>query len=294
MAGRVRSLLDWLRSSDHTGDNRCLPCTTANVLIAAAASAIVAVAGSIELGALSFVGAGAVIGVRGYLVPGTPVLTERLLPDRVLAAFEKGPTAPDSAGDDTRAADASGGRQKRIASASDPTQFLADRGVVEPCERRQGQCLAGAFADRLREQTERRDDVVDNDAVAALFGAAPDTVEVEYGDHPEVSVGYRHQIWPSRAALVADVAGHEALAGHVDGWASVPREQRLAVLRSLRSYQERCPRCGGPVSRSSSPAESCCRSYDVVTVGCVDCGDALLELDPTVVDGESPSGVSDF
>lgn len=294
MGGRARSLVDWIRPPEHTGENRCVPCTTANVLIALVASAVVAVAWSIELGVLGFMGAVAVIGVRGYLLPGTPVLTERLLPDRILAAFEKGPTAPASGGDVTRAADDGGGRPERVSSASDPEQYLLDCGVLERCDSGRGRCPTDAFADRLRRLTDSRAGAVDDDAVAAMFDASPDDVTVERGDHPEVTVGYRRQSWPSASALLADVAGHEALAGHVDDWAAVPREQRLAVLRALRSSLERCPGCGGAVERSSSPAESCCRSYDVITVGCVECGEPLLELDPTVVGAESTSGAADF
>ena len=83
----VMSWLSQLHQPEYTGDNRCTPCTIANVTIAAIGSALLAQR-SKWLGAGTFVAALGTIHLRGYLVPGTPTLTKRSLPDRVLRWFE--------------------------------------------------------------------------------------------------------------------------------------------------------------------------------------------------------------
>lgn len=87
--------LDRLRQPEYTGENRCLPCTLLNVAIAvllavsiaaptwlAAGTAPAAVAGALTIG-ISL----GTIAIRGYLVPGTPRLTETHLPDWVRRRF---------------------------------------------------------------------------------------------------------------------------------------------------------------------------------------------------------------
>jgi hypothetical protein len=87
------------RQPEYTGENRCLPCTAVNTLLAAGLSGAVAAGGLVVttpvVGAVAGV---AVLGVsllsiylRGYLVPGTPELTKRYFPPWLLRAFGKEP-----------------------------------------------------------------------------------------------------------------------------------------------------------------------------------------------------------
>ncbi len=85
----LRDQLDRLRQPEHTGRNRCKPCTALNVLLAA----VLAVATGLLFGSDTvssailtltlFLFSIATIAVRGYLVPGTPWLTKTYLPDRI-------------------------------------------------------------------------------------------------------------------------------------------------------------------------------------------------------------------
>ncbi|SFS69967.1 hypothetical protein [Halostagnicola kamekurae] len=99
----VRDSIDRLRQPDYTGENRCTPCTLLNVAIAAvlvAAATTVALSrtdrvGAAVLGTALAAVSGAAIYLRGYLVPGTPRLTETVLPDRVHRRLETRPSGVD-------------------------------------------------------------------------------------------------------------------------------------------------------------------------------------------------------
>ncbi|MFW5964720.1 MAG: hypothetical protein ACOCQM_07620 [Natronomonas sp.] len=80
--------LERLEQPEYTGENRCTPCTILNLLIVAGVAALVGRRNR-ALGLLTFVGSVVLISLRGYLVPGTPELTKRYLPQSVLAAFDK-------------------------------------------------------------------------------------------------------------------------------------------------------------------------------------------------------------
>jgi hypothetical protein len=83
---------------EYTGENRCLPCTAVNLVIAAGltgATATVSLPAAAAVGAVSL----ASIYARGYLVPGTPELTKRYLPERVLGWFGKAEVEPTAAAD---------------------------------------------------------------------------------------------------------------------------------------------------------------------------------------------------
>ena len=82
MSDTLTLLLDRIREPEHTGENRCVPCTVVNAAIAVAATAFASIV-AVEAAAVVLVGSVLAIGLRGYLVPGTPALTRRYLPDRV-------------------------------------------------------------------------------------------------------------------------------------------------------------------------------------------------------------------
>ncbi len=298
MGGNDVPALDRIRQPEYTGENRCTPCTVLNVSIAVAASAVAGVAtartisevaGSVLAAALLVVCLGAIY-FRGYLVPGTPTLTKRYLPDRVLALFDKHPVEnsqiaePESTGVD-RTERKRRDADEREGDAVDPEQFLLDAGVVAPCEREDDLCLSDEFAARLEDHTDQlRETPPDAAAVAPLFDADPESVtERDEGEFPAFEVRQRLRKWPSDGALVADIAADRALREQADDWTAVPREQRLKILESLRSFRETCPLCAGRVDLGTETVESCCRSYEVATASCRDCGETLLEFDPSAI-----------
>ena len=81
-------LIERLERPEYTGENRCGACTAVNLLLAAGLAALLGRRNR-ALGLLAFLGSAALVYLRGYLVPGTPELTKRYLPEAVLALFGK-------------------------------------------------------------------------------------------------------------------------------------------------------------------------------------------------------------
>jgi hypothetical protein len=138
------SLLDRLRQPEYTGENRCLPCTVVNTIIAAVVA--VGVGGAAGVVATPVAGFAAAIGVfalsvaviylRGYLVPRTPELTKRYFPQWLLGIFGK----------DERV---------RIETDVDPETALSAAGALEECDDEDDLCLTEAFRESWYDEIDR-------------------------------------------------------------------------------------------------------------------------------------------
>jgi hypothetical protein len=267
------SAVDRLRQPEYTGENRCIPCTIANVAIAVVAAAAVvaggAAAGATAAGAaaggLLLLASLAAIYLRGYLVPGTPTLTKRYFPDRVLAKFDK-PEFDEPTGE--------------VPDDVDPEATLLEAGVVEPCERVDDLCLDDGFREAWHDAMSM-DEADRRSALAAQLDVAPEELRIDV--HGEAFVAYHdgHRVgqWESRAALLADLGAAETLPAWVDEWDRLPVDARSQLLAGLRIFLDECPDCGGAVEAGRETVESCCRSHDVVAAGCDACGARLLEVE---------------
>jgi hypothetical protein len=273
---QLPSALDRVRRPEHTGENRCWPCTGVNVVLAAVAAGVVATR-AVALAAVAFALSLSVVELRGYLVPYTPALTARYAPASVLRAFGKDAGEP--------AADLRADLADRRARAVDVDEFLTDRGVVASAgaEAANRLRLTEDFAADLRGRLaglEAAD--VDEAAVAALFDA--DDASGVDRDYPAYEVGVRVRKWPSAAAVRTDVATHRVLAESAPGWAEVPVDQRATVFGRVRRLLPACPDCGGRLAETSESVESCCIDVEKYAVRCEDCGTHLREYDdPTRV-----------
>jgi hypothetical protein len=273
------STLRRFRQPEYTGENRCVPCTLANSVIAVVLGVALA-AVWMPLGIAVLVASALAIWLRGYLVPGTPELTKRYFPERLLAHFDKGPqssgfaAAVESGPDD--------GTEEFDAEAFDAERVLLDGGVVEPCEDVDDLCLDGEFERGwyARMDAVRDDETAAREELARQLDVDPASVEFEeYGSATVARIdGARAGQWESHAALVADLAAAHELPARVDGWASLPTEARSRLLGGLRIFLEECPECGGPVFAERETVTSCCRSHEVVAASCRECDARLLEL----------------
>jgi hypothetical protein len=290
------SPLGRLRQPEYTGDNRCLPCTVVNLVIAAILAGVVALL-SLPAAAAVFILSVLAIALRGYLVPGTPELTKRYLPEKVLRLFGKHPTAGTSLEAETEEDQASVDVdpddlevfqqiERRREEGVDPSEFLQDVGAIELCADGEEFCLTETFAERVTTHGDRRTVGEDGEAIAAIFGVEPAEVTPLDRDYPAVKVDIQVRKWPSVAALTADVATDRALAETTDRWREVPPSQRREILESLRGFHERCPLCGGPVNLGEEVLESCCGTHQVRTVACEGCGQRLREFDQARVGPE--------
>lgn len=272
----ARAAVGRLRQPEYVGANRCLPCTVVNVVIAAVGAGAAAAVGAPLLGAVGFGASLAAIWLRGYLVPGTPELTKRYLPERVLALFGK----------------ASGNAEPRGLGVGevDPEAYLLDAGVLVETPAGDDFAFAPDFAASWRAAAEdgagatpdegRRTDRDDLAALAALTGLDRDELSLDWRGGAGFAYAGEERIghWESRPAFRADAAADRVLTGLDGDWADRPLAQRSAVLGALRLFVEDCPTCAGDVALEEGVVESCCSSYDVVAGRCAGCDARLFEL----------------
>lgn len=296
MVDQRTSLVDAVRNEEYTGENRCIPCTAVNVGIALLLGAVVALV-AVELAVVVVVVSLASIYLRGYLVPGTPTLTKRYLPNRVLQLFDHHPLEeevvenPDEETGEESFETVEKIRRQRE-EVVDPEQFLLEVDVVTPTEDGSDLRLTEEFAAAAdREIEEFRGTRPDRAAVADVFDVDSDDVEFKQREYPAVRIGRRIRKWPSDGALLVDVATHRALAERTDRWRQVPLEQRVGILESLRTFRDSCPICDGEVDFGEAVVESCCATYEVISFECLDCGERFLELDPAKIDEGDGTGI---
>jgi hypothetical protein len=260
----VRRAYRAFRLPEYTGENRCIPCTVTNLCLLTVGVVLLGLLWPAAAGGLLVVGIAA-IWLRGYLVPGTPTLTEQYFPDRLLALFDK---EPETAGGEA-------------AGSTDAEAVLSNAGVVVPCRDGADLRLDGTFAEAWHDRIATlRDDDVRREALGGLLGADPTALSIErYGDASVVSHdGRRVGQWASDAALLSDLAAAELLPRWVDDWGALSVAARSELLNGLRVFLERCPDCDGQVEMRAETVESCCRSHEVVATECVDCSARLLEV----------------
>ena len=301
--------LERLERPEYIGENRCWPCTVGNLLIAAVVAALVGRRNR-ALGIVVLLGSVAVISLRGYLVPGTPRLTERYLPESVLVAFGKvdppEPVSPDVAaraadratdssavgtGTESTPDDARTASNGATPDDPDETDDLLERPMDELLESFDVVEADGAdleLVDAFRERWERKiDRIVDDRAAqgelcAAVFGAPAAEGRIERRDDGRYE-GFvddqRRYDWISDAAMCSDLAAHRVLSEREE-WDELTPRERLTILRGFRVFLTTCPLCEGPIDATDDVVDSCCGSWDVLAIECTECGTRFLELTP--------------
>lgn len=273
---------DSLRRPEYTGANRCLPCTVVNLCLAVVLAAGLGVLW-LPLGAAAFGASLVSIYYRGYLVPGTPALTQTYLPDRILRLFGKPPSGS------ARAAGAPAG-DERTAPEADADAILDRAEVLTDCVDEDDVCLTDSFRRTWLETMAEieGDERRQRASLVATLDADidPETVSlVERDGTLRASVdGTDVGSWLSRAAFVADVSAAAVLAGRDASWGRLDAQARGTVLARLRLFLEECPSCGGATTIESDSGDACCWSRDITTVRCTGCGARLLEMDELAYD----------
>jgi hypothetical protein len=263
------NVIQTVKQPEYTGENRCIPCTLTNVVIAGVLGGVLASVGVWVGETAAGVGAGiavfavslVLILLRGYLVPGTPTLTKRYFPARLLALFGKAETTPSASDLDGDVGD-------------DPDAALVALGVLDD---RDGD--RARLADEFRtEWSAAVDGLVDVDEadVAAVLGTDGDVDIEEWGDAFRIYLDDELVgTWRSRAAFRADVASASTLSALVDDWADVSVRDRAHLFDRIRTHVDTCPECGGAAQLSTETVEGCCATHESTTAACDDCGTRL-------------------
>jgi len=262
------------RQPEYTGENRCLPCTAVNTVIAVLVSAVVTIGGTLLVRPVVGIAAGLVtlglsllaIYVRGYLVPGTPELTKRYFPPWLLSLFGKEPVLDHHQPAGTE-------------ESFDPEATLVQVGALEECADREDLCLTDRFSEAWQAELGDVDAETGRDELLGLLDI--DTGEVKYTDFGRAFVakldGHTVGKWESEAAFLADLAAARVFESHYPGWEDLSVEARGQLLSGLRLFLETCPACGGVPSFDAETVESCCSTYDVAAVTCGECDARLFE-----------------
>lgn len=261
---------DRLRQPEYTGENRCMPCTVVNTLIAIVLSVGVALAGVWSgMATLGGALAGVIFGLsmlsiylRGYLVPKTPELTKQYFPDWLLERFGKDPDP------------------ELIETEIDPEAALVEAGALEECPDRDDLCLTEGFRAEWYDEIDRVD--VDNagrDRLLELLGV--DEADVRFQEHGSAFLAkINNQTvgkWESQPAFTADLGAANVLAERYEDWERLPLESKSQLLNGLRLFLDACPGCGGVPEFGSETVESCCSTYEVAAVSCTECESRLFE-----------------
>ncbi|CQR49493.1 MULTISPECIES: hypothetical protein [Haloferax] len=262
------SVIDSLRRPEHTGENRCLPCTAVNVAIVVVVGLAVSVLSPVA-GLVVLVGGALSVYLRGYVVPGTPSFAPQLVGAVGLAGvFDHGDEGP-----------ASDRRSESLDANVDPDVMLSallNAGVL--VEEEDGLFLTDDAREEWESTMATLRKTTDEELAEAVANAVPfdATVDAEFDgislDGPSMSV------WISRPQAIADVATlYTVVERGVDPMVA------LAATEPMRMFAEVCPDCGGPVEETTT--RNCCGGtaglYDSPeheVLGCADCGAVVYEF----------------
>lgn len=265
--------LPQLRQPEYTGENRCMPCTAVNSVIAVVLAVGIAVLWP-PAGLAALVVFFAAIYLRGYLVPGTPELTQRYMPDRVLRLFDKEPLEDGGQTDVEGDTEAETRAEER--EPEEIEELLLDAGVVEECEDGDDLCLTGTFEEvwwrRIR--AFREDETRATEQLAAVIQVDPDDLAFvsKEGTFGVTLEGDLIAKWVSDAAFYADLASEPTLSEWLPEWEELGDRRRTELLAGMRAFLEECPACETELEQVEDVRKSCCRGEFVrVSVDCEQC-----------------------
>jgi len=270
---KIRTIEDFKQPA-YTGENRCKICTVLNVVIAVLAGTAIARKNRLG-GVISVFVSLVLIYLRGYLIPRTPTLTKRHLPDSVLQWFGKdsGPkTAHGVVGTDTDS--------EPTADSTDVESYLLNHNILEPTD--DDLELTDSFETAWMQEMESLADSGLN-AATVIHSLDIDADPANYNlvrEENDCRVAGPNDLvarWPSYAAAIADIAAGRIFAKRSMSWEARSRTEKGEILNGLRLFLTTCPTTGGKTSINSEIVESCCSSHEVVAVTCDDTGERVFE-----------------
>jgi hypothetical protein len=169
--------------------------------------------------------------------------------------------------------------KKREENAVQPEPFLKNAGAIKTRDTQQKLAFTDSFAAKLKENVAEKAGIeVGVSEVAQLFGVAESDVlekDREYTSWRIQKVVYN---WPSKGALIFDIATDQTLREVAKDWEQVPPKQRFMITQSLRSFQDECVFCESAILFNDEPVKSCCSSQRVFTFYCDGCDRRYLEF----------------
>jgi len=263
------------RQPQYTGEDRCLPCTTINLIMA------VLIAGGVAL-INPFIGIGVLvvetvlIYYRGYLIPGTPELTKRYMPAWALKLFGKTPV------EEQAQSASSAQEQSTDASELNPIDVLTAIGVATETEDQADITLTTTFENLLNQQ-DFADPTADAEAIFTKFFGDVTIEDTDTSVHLTRSDQGIIMNWPSHAAMIGDARIAQALAETDTQFTKRDEINQLQLIQSARTLLENCPVCDGSLSFSQEERETCCQTYTATVLSCDACDSTLLEINESTI-----------
>lgn len=270
----MKQIYNRIRLPEYTGENRCIPCTVINLVIAAVVSGLIGLI-SVPGAVASFAIFAGIIYVRGYLVPGTPTLTKRYFPDRVLQWFDKEPRPRYTVNAD-------------VEDDLDIEAVLIGAGALEESANPGDLMVTPTFKEKWHSQIDQLDETIIKETLADVLDVSETQLSMEEYSKVYALIVDGVQIgrWESEAAFRGDIAAGIVLEERIEGWNDLTVEQQTGLMRGLRVFLEQCPDCGGPVAMTEETVESCCSSKEVLVSTCQKCGARLFEINAARVELE--------
>jgi len=261
----------------YTGENRCIPCTVVNLGIGGIISVVVA-SKFLLLGTLFFAGSVLTIYLRGYLIPGTPGLTKKYLPQRVLRIFGKEPdhTVSDGLAEiDVKSTEFTKNTGTNVDLT--PEEVLVEVGVVKSCSDGSDLCLTTEFAQRWIREI-RSASRTTPEQLAETYNLPQDKVTITETEAGCV-VEYDHGVlghWPSETAILLEVTASQILQEFHPKWDELSIDQRGILLMSVRLFTPECPQSRTEPSFEKGTVETCCNEFSVLNLTCEETGDVVF------------------
>lgn len=263
------------RRPEYTGENRCIPCTVVNSIIAVGVTGVLTTLNPI-LGICSVVASAILLYYRGYLIPGAPTITKRYMPDRVLEMFGKEPilTTP-------------GFIEPNNERFDDTTEFntlslLLRHGVIQPTDDGEDIELTTVFKETFPEVNS--DDPISR--AEAVFQSHFQDLSIDGQSDVPYLINTADTVllsWTSETALRIDAQSAQALDNFVPNTEALNKNEYFSLLQSIRALREICPKCGDVIRFTQQERETCCQTYTANVLSCDSCGDTLLEVNDSAL-----------
>lgn len=251
----LRAFVSSLGHPAYTGPARNPGFVVVNIVVASLLAVVadwaVPLSGSVVVG-VALVS----LAVRGYAVPGTPTIL-RLAGRRLdVPGMRRSPNDED-------------------------VRRLLRAGVLE--RRGDGLAMSDAFATAWREQvTALGPRWLDERQLATVRGVPAAQVDLRWQEQGRLLVarvdGKPMGAWPSRAALVADIATIAVLKRYPE-WPVSPPRLRDSMLPTLRRVLDRCPACDGRLRHERAASRVAADGCETLVSTCLDCDARLFESD---------------
>ena len=259
-----------LKNRRYTGENRCLPCTIVNLAIGLVGGLVVSTLSPLA-GLLCVFVSISLIYFRGYLVPGTPELTKKHLPNPILKLFGKDPLSELTQGDLAESPEE---------KAEELERCLHTLGVIQENKGLEQMELCEEFEKIWSEELDQIISVDDPLSVLLKNVGVTKIKHDDIRDGPSIFANEDGDVignWPSTMAIHIDLATERAIDRYSKLWSKIEPEQRLKIIASLRIFVARCPNSGGKIITESKTVETCCSSYEVGVISCEKSGEIVAE-----------------